>query len=818
MIAIYSALLFLSGMTALVLEVAWFRRLAQLVGGTSIALAGVLAAVIGGMAIGAFLFGARADRSARPTRLYALLELGVTACAILSPWWLTNISGFFTSVLLLAPAAILMGGTLPALAAAARGRGLGWLYAFNTLGGVAGTLLAGFVLLPALGLATTMQCAAVGSGLAALGGFLVRGQRAEVREAIVGERWAVVLFAASGFLGMASEVAFTRQLVLVFGSSTYSFTTVLAVFLAGIGLGSAIGARLVRHVDPMRALSWTVIGTGALFAIAAYGAVFLPRLFLEAYVRWGDAFGTGLAVKFALTALVILPGAIGSGLAFPLAAAAYARGQVGKATGRLYGANTLASIIGSTCAVFVFVPALGPHRTIAVIALVVALLAARTRMQWLAAGLVAITLLNQPQVARERLHVGVYYAPQRYVRNGEIDHAAWEDGVDLPFTKFGREATVSLFRWYGPQSLLVDGKAVATEQSVGDVQHLELLGHLPMAMKRDASVLVVGLGLGTTYRAVAKHRPPSLQVVEIEQAVADAVATLGLRPDQLVIDDARRFLRTTTTKFDVITSDPIHPWVRGGGDLYTKEYFELCRDALAPGGVVCHWLPLYQMGFEDVRAVARTFSSVFRTAVYFAGTDLVLVGTIGGAPPTPRKTATVFGEDLTLLRVADHDGLLRALTGAGMLTDDALQLEFSAPRHLASPELAQILGWVRELWGQPSEPYGAILGAQIAAANGDGAAMGEELQRALEQSPKHVFARRFAGETYLAAAAQFDSEPFLKQASLLLPPDDLRVAGVRADLYARLGRKQAAAQIYRSLLVIEPGNRYIQRRLDRVSR
>jgi hypothetical protein len=268
----------------------------------------------------------------------------------------------------------------------------------------------------------------------------------------------------------------------------------------------------------------------------------------------------------------------------------------------------------------------------------------------------------------------------------------------------------------------------------------------------------------------------------------------------------------------VITSDPIHPWVRGGGDLYTKEYFELCRDALAPGGVVCHWLPLYQMGFEDVRAVARTFSSVFRTAVYFAGTDLVLVGTIGGAPPTPRKTATVFGEDLTLLRVADHDGLLRALTGAGMLTDDALQLEFSAPRHLASPELAQILGWVRELWGQPSEPYGAILGAQIAAANGDGAAMGEELQRALEQSPKHVFARRFAGETYLAAAAQFDSEPFLKQASLLLPPDDLRVAGVRADLYARLGRKQAAAQIYRSLLVIEPGNRYIQRRLDRVSR
>jgi spermidine synthase len=801
-------LLFFSGMSALVLEVAWFRRCAQLVGGTSIALAGVLAAVIGGMAIGAVIFGARADRSARPTRLYATLELGVTLCALLSPWWLTLVSGFFTSVLLLAPAAILMGGTLPALAAAA-GRGLGWLYAFNTLGGVAGTLLAGFALLPAIGLDATMQVAACGSGLAALGGFLARGGRAPTREAAHGDRRALVLFAASGFLGMASEVAFTRQLVLVYGSSTYSFTTVLAVFLAGIGLGSAIGARL--KVDPMQALRRTVIFTGALFAVAAYGAVFLPRLYLEAFVRWGDAFGTGVAVKFALTSLVMLPGAIGSGLAFPFAVRAYARGEVGKATGKLYGANTLASIAGSTMAVFVFVPLLGPHRTVAAIAVVVALLAAGSRLQWIVAGLVALTLLPQPPIARERLHVGVYYAPQRYIRNGEIDHEAWEDGVDLPFTEFGREATVSLFRWYGPQSLLVDGKAVATEQSVGDVQHLELLGHLPMAMKPGARVLVVGLGLGTTYRAVESHRPAALRVVEIEEAVAKAVATLDLRPADLVVDDARHLLRNGD-KYGVITSDPIHPWVRGGGDLYTREYFQLCRDALEPGGVMCHWLPLYQMGFDDVRAVARTFSEIFETTVYFAGTDLVLVGNA----VEPRRTATVFGEDLTVLTVCGHEALRGMTADAEVLTDDSLRLEFSAPRHLASPELAHILDWVQRLWGDPPEPYGAILSAQIAAARGDGEAMGNELERALKQAPQHAFAKRFAGETYLQAAAQYDSEGFLKRAATLLGPNDLRVAGVRADLYARTGREQAAAQIYRTLLTLEPDNTYIRRRLARV--
>jgi len=813
--ALCSLLLFLSGTTALVLEVAWFRRCAQLVGGTSVALAGVLAAVIGGMALGAFLFGARADRVARPARLYAALELGVTACALLSPWWLGMVSGFFTSVLLLAPAAVLMGGTLPALAAATGGRGLGWLYAFNTLGGVAGTLRAGFVLLPALGLSATMQVAACGSGAAAVGALLVAG-RAEPSSGVAGEGRVVLMFAASGFLGMSAEVAFTRQLVLVFGSSTYSFTTVLAVFLAGIGTGSALGARLVRRVDPMRALSWTVIGTGALFAAAAYGAVFLPRLYLEFHVRWGGTFGAETAAKFALSALVLLPGAIGSGLAFPLAAAAHARGEAGRATGRLYGANTLASILGSTLAVFLFVPALGPHRTVAAIAVVVALVAARRPPQLLAAGAIALALLPQPARARERLHVGVYYAPQRYVRDGAIDEEAWNDGVDLPFTAHGREATVSLFRWYGPLSLLVDGKAVATEQSAGDVQHLELLGHLPMAMKPDArvAVAVVGLGLGTTYRAVRTHRPARLDVIEIEGAVAEAVATLGIEPARLHVGDARQVL-APLGPFDAITSDPIHPWVRGGGDLYTREYFETCRRALAPGGVVCQWLPLYQMSLADVRAVARTFSEVFVTEAYFAGTDLVLLGAAQGPLPEPAPAATVFGEDLTALRVAGHAALRAATEDAEVLVDDSLRLEFSTPRHLASPELERVLFWVTELWRQPPDPYRALLDAQIAAARGDGGAMGDALERALRQAPGHAFARRFAGETYLSAAAQYRNVAYWKRAAALLM-DDPRVLGVRADIHARAGERERAADLYRSLLRLMPENEYVERRLARV--
>lgn len=843
MIGRLAILLFSSGAAALALEVAWFRRLAQVAGASSIALAGVLAAVIGGMAIGSFVFGRIADRSKRPLRLYALLEAGVTVCALLSPWWIgvaepiyvalagSPLLRFLFAIAHLAPAAILMGGTLPAVAAALdvapadRGRTLGWLYAANTLGGVVGTLAMGFYLLPWLGLATSMQCAAIASGVAACGAFLLRPGPRTARTAEVipisaeNATKAVRLFAASGFLGMAAEVAFTRGLVLVFGSSTYAFTTALAVFLFGIGAGGAIGARLVRtDRDAVRWLSGTVALTAGLFSIAAFGLHYLPRLYLEAFVRWGDTFGAGLGVKFALSAVVLLPGALGLGCAFPFAARLATEQAAGAGTGRLYGWNTLASIAGSTAGVFIFVPLVGPH-SVAYVAFAVAVFVcsqARSRVVYGGLLLAAVGMIKPGTVAEERLLMGVYYAPERYIKDGKIDEAAWEDGVDLPVTRYGNEATVSLFRWYGPLSVLVDGKAVATSQSVTDVQHLELLGHLPMALRPAAErVLVVGLGLGTTYRAVKEYAPKELVVVEIEGAVGEVVAEIGVKPRQLIVEDARLYLKRDGDAFDVITSDPIHPWVRGGGDLYTREYFELCRARLKPDGVMCHWLPLYQMGFDDVRSVVRTFAEVFHADIYFAGTDLVLLGSLGSPPPRPPAMARMRGERLLDLRVAGAERFWDWVVSAPRLTEDALRLEFSTPRHLASPELGQLIAWVRELWSAPPAPYDALLEAQQAAAEGDGATMGEALTRALKEAPQHEFARRYAGEIYLSAAGQYNNDGFLKQASRLLPGDP-RILGVEADIRAAQGRNALAAELYRKVIELQPDNEYARRRLARV--
>jgi len=293
--------------------------------------------------------------------------------------------------------------------------------------------------------------------------------------------------------------------------------------------------------------------------------------------------------------------------------------------------------------------------------------------------------------------------------------------------------------------------------------------------------------------------------------MGEVVAEIGVRPKNLVIEDARLYLKRDGEPFDVITSDPIHPWVRGGGDLYTREYFELCKARLEPDGVMCHWLPLYQMGFEDVRSVVRTFADVFKTDIYFAGTDLVLLGSQESRVPRPPVGARMFGEELGALRV----GPAVNLQDAAALTEDALHLEFSTPKHLASPELGTSLRWVRAMWNDPPVPYDALLLAQIAAAEGDGATMGEQLERALAEAPRHVFARRYAGEIYLSAAGQYGSEAFLKKAAQLLP-DDPRLIGVEADLRAAQGRNAEAAKLYRRLLELQPDNKYVRRRLKRV--
>ena len=630
-------------------------------------------------------------------------------------------------------------------------------------------------------------------------------------------------------------MAFTRSLVLVFGSATYAFTTMLAVFLFGIGAGGAIGTRLARDGERLRhKLETTVAATAALFSLAALFVYMLPRLYISFYLSLDGSFGAGLWTRFVLSSLVLLPGALGLGVAFPLAVHLAASRESGAGTGRAYAANALAGIVGSVLAVALLIPTLGPQYTVALAALgtaLVAALGARRRLVWALTAVAALGFVPPFNVAKERLLAGVYFAPEIYLVDDGIHEETWQDGVDIPFARYGHEATVSVFRWYGSMGVLIDGKAVATDQVADDVQHLALLGHLPLALHPDPqNVLIVGLGMGTTWKAVALHEPKNVRVVEIEGAVVDAAAFIGNQPRDVVVADARTYLQATDQLYDVITSDPIHPWVRGGGDLYTQEYFESCRAKLTPGGVACQWLPVHQLSVEDREDIIRTFCSVFQAAAYYAGGDLVLVGVTGGDVPPPRALEgaalealrAMGAEDLDRLRVADHL-LLEDRVGEGrLLTDDSLRLEFSAPRQFMNQDAARNYAWTRALWIKPPRLYNAMLHVQEARAAGDVEALARWLKIAHAADPRDPFRRRYAGELELIEAEQLIrygktelAGRFLANARALLP-DDPRLIGTEADLRAAEGKHADAAALYRQLLELQPGNRYLLRRLKRV--
>ncbi|MFQ5843750.1 MAG: tetratricopeptide repeat protein, partial [Planctomycetota bacterium] len=614
-----------------------------------------------------------------------------------------------------------------------------------------------------------------------------------------------------------------------------AFTTMLAVFLFGIGAGGAVGARLARTGQRLvEKLQTTVAATALLFSLGALLVYELPLFYLGSYASLGQSFAGGLVVRFALSALVLLPGALGLGAAFPLCVHLAAGRHSGGGTGRAYAAHAAAGIAGSTLAVMLFVPLLGPQTTVAAVAAAVAAacaLPARRPAVWALAAGAALGLVPPSGPARERLHAGVYFMPHTFLVDGKIHRETWDDGVDIPFTRYGREATVSILRWYGKPGLLIDGKAVATEQGVQDTHHLSLLGHLPMALHRNPQrVLVVGLGMGITWRAVALHRPRELRVVEIEPAVVEAARRIGIEPPSVVAADARTWLQATGELYDVITSDPIHPWVRGGGDLYTREYLLSCRDKLTPGGVVCQWLPVYQMATADVRTIIRTFCSVFTGAAYYGGGDLVLVGVTAGRVPEPRRLEgaaaralrELGADDLALLRVAAHAALVAAAGAGPLLDDDGLRLEFSAPRHLEQPQLARSFAWIRKLWGRPPKPYDAMLRAQEAIAGGAARAAGRGLGRARAQAPENGFVRRYTGELDLVdaeAAIRYgnleSAAASLERARRLLPGDP-RLVGTEADLRAAQGDREEAARLYEQLLERRPDSVYLQRRLRRV--
>lgn len=754
-----------SGTSGLIYQVVWMRELTLIFGATTLAVSTVLAVFMGGLAFGSLTGGRWADRARRPLRLYAWLELAIGLYglaipflfsllpAVYQPLWRAAGLSFFTLSLVrfalagavLAAPTILMGATLPVLSrvvarrAEAVGRDVGMLYTVNTVGAVLGASSAGLLLIPSIGMTGTTAVAALLNLVA--GAIAYAMDRREVadstsadspddqpRPGVLGRPATVALFAAFGVSGVAAlvyEVAWTRALSLVLGSSVYAFTIMLTTFLVGLAFGAGLGTWLAdRARRPLLVLSVVEAAVG----VSAFGGLFLirelPYLFLVLHRQFESSpAALLLGTRLLIAALVMLVPTTLLGAVFPLAvrAAAGHVHAIGRTVGALYSVNTLGAIAGAFASGFVLIPWLGVEG--AIVSAIVLNLAAAAALAYttgamsravrtaIAAVLLVAALLAAPLRPRWDPAVmasGVYrYAPtlKAATRAEFLNHYLGGGDGETVFYRDGVSATVAVQFQFGHYVLKVNGKPDAT--TAGDLPTQALVAHLPLLVRPDASTaLVIGWGSGVSVGAALAYPIDRVTAVELEPAVVEASTFfegVNGRPLQdprteLLINDGRNLLAATDRRFDVIVSEPSNPWLTGVANLFTREYFASGARCLSPGGVFCQWLQIYEMQPTEVATLLATFASAFPEVYVFRGAsgDLILLGAlepftldvsrirsqIDNPGPIRDRLADVrirSVETLLSRLYLTPDGVRRFIASAPLNTDDNARIEFLAP-------------------------------------------------------------------------------------------------------------------------------------------
>jgi len=692
-------LFFLSGMTSLIYEVIWVRKFGLVFGVTTYAVSTVLSAFFAGLALGSFIAGRIIDRTRlHPLVVYGVIEGAIGVYALLLPLLLNLVETsyptvysqvgenfslftlfrFLISFVVLAVPTTLMGATLPVLSKLMvdreniLGLSVGRLYAVNTFGAVTGTFCAGFLLIPTIGIASTTLMAALGNFVLFIVAilismspdFAVKHSEEEAAAAAppsmprdTAGRAILALAFASGLAILALEVVWTRSLVLVLGSTTYAFSTMLTAVLVGIALGSAVFAPLADRTPNRAAWVGTLLFLGGFAAVLGPGIINrLPFVFLKlfdwAYGAWALIIVTQFIVCFLL---VFIPTFL-SGGSFPILVRMYSRGEdsVGRTVADVYAINTLGGILGSLLGGFVLVKYLGLQPSLTVAALFLMLVggplamaiarpwgvASRSAVAVAMIAVVAVLAFVHPRFDTKLLfagwgpYAGGYYASRMGGSTVDVTH---RHKTRLLYHKEGVTASVDVMDTaWGEKIISVNAKPVATTY-LYDMRTLKMLGHLPMLLHPDPKeALVIGLGAGVNSGIIADY--PTIEnvtTVELCTEVPGGTAkfaewnhnVLEHPKLKLVINDGANYVKATRKQYDVISADPIHPFVSGAGTLYSYEHWQIAKDRLREGGILAQWLPLYHLSPYDFATIVGTFVDVFPNAtLWFCGIDTVLIG------------------------------------------------------------------------------------------------------------------------------------------------------------------------------------------------
>ncbi|MEP6742535.1 MAG: fused MFS/spermidine synthase [bacterium] len=786
---------FLSGLTGLIYEVLWARMLGLVFGATTLAVSTVLAAFMGGLALGSAVAGRLGSRLRRPVRAYGVLEIGIALYAIAVPslfglienlyaiLWQHFHPSFFTFSLLrfllscglLLIPTTLMGATLPVLSAAlvrladAAATSVTRLYTRNLAGAIFGSLIAGFVLLPSLGVRATLYIAALVNiiiGLVtivvdwfaqedfakprAVGGNQKNGVKELGNEGSMGEAkfWMVCAF-VSGFVTFSTQVAWTRMLTMIIGSSTYAFSIVVALFLLGLAGGAHVIARQEEGEKLRHTLFKVEAATAVSLVLSLLVANRIPSILINTGLRLNISSWIGLLMLqiLCVALLVSLPAFLmGTVMPLVLSRAASSPGDAAVSlVGRSYAVNTIGAIAGAFGAGFVLIPRISTRFTILFAAALCVALAGmayqpedevkeKGQQRLIAAGvtacLIGLMFFFAPKMNSADLSVGAYDTLVRVLaktREGlGADPVAGKgpETHSLLMYEEGPTSTVSVRKDWDNTSMAINGRTNASDRE--DMPTQVMLGQMALLVAPSLKqTLVVGYATGVTAGAMLQSPIESLECVELEPATINGSRffehvnhqPLNDPRMRLIIDDARTYLRVTKTRYDVIVSEPSHPWVPGVANLFTEEFFELGKDSLNRDGVFVQWLQIYQLSPESLRSVLGTYQKVFPHVMVFRvggatkGKDLILLGS--KTPLTLDKIRARLTDqrikaelarvninneaDVRAWYVCNEEQLAPALAGAVINTDDNMHIETTVPREAFRPSFESNAAWLERL-------------------------------------------------------------------------------------------------------------------------
>ena len=770
-------LFFLSGMAGLIYEVLWAKHLSLFLGNTANAHTVVLATFMGGLAVGYFLFGKMVDRAGSALGLYGWMEMAIGLSGALfvpllgglgslyislvsrfgSDSVLATPSRFILSSLLLFLPTVLMGGTLPVLSRfVVRSLGevesqVGWLYFLNSLGAVCGSLLAGFLFIPRLGLNLPLMVAAALNlfvGLTAL--VLRRWERYErdetaapttshIHEGALYTPWqlriAVLGIALSGGAALIYEIAWIRLLSLVLGSSTYSFSLMLAAFIAGIALGGFVVAhRWMGKFEPYLLFAVAELGVALsiILTLPLYERLpFYFAILADLLIRVPETFWLYQLTNFFICFLFMLFPTFFLGMTLPLVSQVATRSlkTLGENVGNVFAANTAGTLLGAVAAGLVLLPLLGIKRLIEVGVLINLLVGSfalwigpyltwkkKTLTLGTCFALFVFYLSLFPAWDKNILSSGVFrvrgvllgMSYQGFKRSHRDEVLYYKDGANVTVTIVQAKD--------GEMILKVNGKPDASSR--GDLPTQILLAQIPLLLKPDAkSVAAIGLGSGITAGSILRHPVERLHLVEISPEVVEGSRFFALHNHdalrsprlKLYLEDGKTFLKVTPERYDIIISEPSNPWIAGIGNLYSVEFYQDVRKRLQPDGLVVQWFHIYEMTDDTLKLVLRTFTESFEHVTLWnsTGSDLLLIGSKVPFSVDFKKSLERFNYEaikeelkrlgiesfptILSLQMASDEGVRKA-AGKGRVNEDLFPLlEYEAPKAFFLNQSSQFL-------------------------------------------------------------------------------------------------------------------------------